>query len=151
MSSDVLPWTIIDIGDLQIAYDKPLRPASPINPLPKGTTDWWTQNMRLWNAHQRVILKRKLPLQRLLRLEKKIDGWRQILSEDVIKYIDDLDMENLAGSAEERNTRITTITRNPAMFFSRPKNVPLEMRKQVYLYICLLPRTSRPKLTFEKL
>ena len=78
--------------------------------------------MRLWNAHRPVKLKRQLSPNRLRRLENRLDGWRQILSDDVVKYIDDLDMENLAGSAEERQARIKVITRDPALFFSRPKN-----------------------------
>jgi hypothetical protein len=100
--------------------------------------------MRLWNAHRRVFLKRQLPAEEIHRLEKTINGWRQILSDDVVKFIDDLDLENLAGSAEEREARIKTITRNPAEFFSRPRNVPLEMRKQVYLYGCNLLATLSP-------
>ena len=98
-------------------------------------------NMRLWNAHRRVFLKRQLPSAEILRLENETNGWRQILSEDVVKFIDDLDLDGLAGSPEEREARIRTITRNPAQFFSRPKNVPLEMRKQVYLYYFTLLAT----------
>ncbi len=94
--------------------------------------------MRLWNAHRRVFHKRKLPLLKRLALKNEPNGWRQLLTEDVIKFIVDLEWYNLAGSQKEQEQRISTITRDPANYFSRPKNVPLELRTQIYLY-CALP------------
>lgn len=97
--------------------------------------------MRLWNAHKRVIHKLKQQSPKLERLQAKGDGWRKLLSEDVVKFVDDLESYNLAGSSEEQKERIGTILHDPARFFSRPKNVPLELRKQIYLYCSLASLT----------
>jgi hypothetical protein len=93
--------------------------------------------MRLWNAHRRVYHKRKLLPSQILDLEKKQDGWRELVTEDVVKFVDELKAKNLAGGEEEQRKRISQITRDPAGFFSRPRNVPLVLRQQVYLYCSL--------------
>jgi hypothetical protein len=93
--------------------------------------------MRLWNAHRRVLHKRVLPHNEILRVKNEPDGWRQLLAEDVVKFVDDLKENNLAGSKETERRRIKLILRDPAKFFCRPIHVPPELRKQIYLYASL--------------
>ena len=90
--------------------------------------------MRLWNAHRRVFYKKPIPYLHLLALEKSPNGWRKILTEDVVKFVDDLEEKNLAGSQDEQRHRIMLMLQDTPRFFSRPKNVPIELRKQIYLY-----------------
>jgi hypothetical protein len=90
--------------------------------------------MRLWNAHRRVYLQKQLPFADRVRLQREPLGWRKLLSEDVVKYVDSLKENRLAGTEEQQEKRIRCLLHNTPRFFSQPKNVPLEMRKQVYLY-----------------
>ncbi len=90
--------------------------------------------MRLWNAHRRVLHKNPLsPLQRLELLSTP-DGWRKVLDEEVVKFVDDLKANNLAGAPEQQEQIVKQLLHNTPRFFSRPKNVPLELRKQIFLY-----------------
>jgi hypothetical protein len=89
--------------------------------------------MRIWNAHRQVFLRRPLPTESIVSLKRQPNGWRKILSEDVVKFVDDLEAYGLAGSEEEQRKRIELLIRNPIVYFSQPKNVPIELRKQIYL------------------
>jgi hypothetical protein len=89
--------------------------------------------MRLFNGHKRVLLKNKLSSEKFRRLKNEPYSWRKILTADVVKFVDDLEKNNLAGSKEDQKKRIRQLLHSPATFFSRPKNVPLELRKQIYL------------------
>lgn len=87
--------------------------------------------MRLWNAHRRIYQKRVKPWVEIKQLQGKQDGWRKILAEDVVKFVDDLQQNG--ASAETLQAAIAGLVRDPSDYLSRPKNVPLELRKQIYL------------------
>lgn len=53
------------------------------------------------------------------------DNWRALVTPDIAEYID-----TAKPSPEDH----AAILRNPHAFFSKPKNVPVVFRKQVYLY-----------------
>lgn len=81
---------------------------------------------RLWNAHQRIKTGRTqcLPEWPPKKLEEN-DKWREVVTPDIVEYID-----KAKPSTQDRYE----ILRNPHKYFSRPRNVPAEFRKQVYLY-----------------
>jgi hypothetical protein len=87
--------------------------------------------MRLFNAHRRVLHRRVLPPGQIQLLENGGDDWRNILKEDIVKFVDDLEATDAPPPQE---WVIKQLMGDPGRFFSRPKNVPLELRKQVYLY-----------------
>jgi hypothetical protein len=102
-----------------------LKGAAPIAP---GAT---LPPPRLWNAHKRIKTGRTHPPPEwpLKNLEEK-DEWRTLVTPDIVEYID-----KAKPSPEDH----AQILRNPLKFFSRPKNVPVEFRKQVYLYEDWIP------------
>ena len=51
--------------------------------------------------------------------------WRRLVSPDIVEFIDRVPL-----SPHDH----FKILQNPHLFFSRPKNVPLNLRKQVLLY-----------------
>jgi hypothetical protein len=98
--------------------------------------------MRLYNAHRPVFYKKRLPVEKILKLQNEPEGWRQFVNEDVVNFVDELEASGVAGTEEEQALRKKHLLRSPAAFFSRPKNVPLELRKQIYLYSS--PSSSLP-------
>jgi hypothetical protein len=81
---------------------------------------------RLWNAHKRIKTGRTQPLPEWPPKDLEENGtWRELVTPDIVEYID-----KAKPSPEDH----AEILRNPHKFFSRPKNVPVEFRKQVYLY-----------------
>ena len=81
---------------------------------------------RLWNAHKRIETGRTQSLQGW-RPKALVESnkWREMVTPDIVEYIDK------ANPSPEDRYRII---RSPHWFFSRPRNVPVEFRKQVYLY-----------------
>ena len=59
------------------------------------------------------------------------------MTPDIVKYID-----KAKPSPEDH----AEILRNPHAFFSKPKNVPVEFRTQVYLYDDWIPGVYQDKL-----
>ena len=64
------------------------------------------------------------------KLKKFIEAHRLLrkLSKDVKEYI-------IAGSINFDKAKILQLLINPAKYFSLPHNVPLSMRRQVYLWV----------------
>jgi hypothetical protein len=81
---------------------------------------------RLWNAHKRIETGRTQSLQGWCpKSLVESNKWREMVTPDIVEYIDK------ANPSPEDRYRIV---RSPHWFFSRPGNVPVEFRKQVYLY-----------------
>jgi len=81
---------------------------------------------RLWNAHKRIKTGKTQPLPgRLPQKLEEDEKWREIVTPDIVEYID-----KAKPSLEDCHQ----ILRNSHKFFSRPRNVPVEFRQQVYLY-----------------
>ena len=102
---------------------------------------------RLWNAHKRIKTGQVKPLagrlhglrpgmqeattkgmeveQNQKQVPEEDDRWREVVTPDIVEFID---------KAKVSPEDLYRILRNPHQFFSRPRNVPVEFRKQVYLY-----------------
>ena len=91
--------------------------------------------MRLWNAHRRVFLRRHVRPEREKKLLAEPDGWRKIVSSDVRDWVDKLAKSHLADSPGAQRKRIIELVKDPARFFSIPKNVPKASRRQIYLSV----------------
>ena len=61
--------------------------------------------------------------------DRDSQAWKKLVSEDVVKFIEDA---KLSPSEQRR------CVANPNAFFAYPNNVPNALRKQVYLYDCLM-------------
>lgn len=90
--------------------------------------------MRLFNGSRRVLHKRRLLPPAITNLQSQPDGWRQILNPDVAKFVDDLSVREPETAPERKTQVINQLIQSPAESFSRPNNVPLSLRKQIYLY-----------------
>lgn len=55
-------------------------------------------------------------------------SWRQEVSEDVAQFVDDMEAQGTKLLPEEQKALLTS----PAHYFSRPQNVPVNLREQVY-------------------
>lgn len=69
------------------------------------------------------------------------EEWRKHVSEDVSRFIDDMEAQGTKLLPEER----LALLKNPARYFSRPQNVPIPLRQQVYFpdFTIQLRRTER--------
>lgn len=56
------------------------------------------------------------------------ESWRTEVSEDVEQFVDDMEAQGTKLLPEEQQALLT----NPAHYFSRPQNVPTNLREQVY-------------------
>lgn len=54
--------------------------------------------------------------------------WRKYVSEDVVRFVDDMEAQGTKLLPEE----VLSLVKNPSRYFSRPQNVPTNLRKQVY-------------------
>jgi hypothetical protein len=83
---------------------------------------------RLWNGKRKIKSGRILNISHtVLATVQKVDkqAWKQIVSEDVVKFIEDAKL-----NTGERKQCL----QNPNRYLSYPANVPTALRKQVYLY-----------------
>jgi hypothetical protein len=90
---------------------------------------------RLWNAKRRIKSGRILDMKgalapkhielAVLQKDKDSQAWKKLVSEDVVKFIEDAKLP-----MKERRACLA----NPNAYFAYPINVPDALRKQVYLY-----------------
>jgi len=85
----------------------------------------------LYNAKRRILTSKpvwdRAVLSRL-RENPFDETWRQHVSEDVAQFVDDMEAQGTKLLPEEK----LALVANPSQYFSRPHNVPLSLRKQVY-------------------
>lgn len=85
----------------------------------------------LYNAKRRILTSKPVwdKAVRFRLKENPFDEtWRQHVSEDVTQFVDDMEAQGTKLLPEEKLALIS----NPAMYFSRPNNVPVNLRQQVY-------------------
>lgn len=96
-------------------------------PIPKTNP----QGPKLYNAKRRVKtalgVKSWKVLEELQR-DHLSQSWRDEVSEDVKEFVDDMEAQGTKLLPEEQ----TALLRSPAHYFSRPQNVPVSLREQVY-------------------
>lgn len=90
---------------------------------------------RLWNAKRRIKSGRILAMKgelatkdrelSVVQSDNRSQAWKQLVSEDVVKFIEDAKLP-----LSERRKCVA----NPNAYFAYPNNVPNALRKQVYLY-----------------
>lgn len=119
-SSDVLLLTYSSYKMTRTSLSKSLKLSRPI------IRETLLPPPRLWNAHKPIKTGRthRLPRWPLKRVEDS-DNWRTWVTPDIVEHID-----KAKPSPEDH----AEILQNPHAFFSKPRNVPVEFRKQVYLY-----------------
>ena len=86
---------------------------------------------RLFNAKRRVLTSRPVWDQDVLgRLKENPfdETWRQHVSPDVIQFVDDMEAQGTKLLPEEKLALVSY----PPRYFSRPQNVPVSLREQVY-------------------
>jgi len=85
----------------------------------------------LYNAKRRILTSKpvwdKAVLARL-RENPFDETWRQHVSQDVTQFVDDMEAQGTKLLPEEK----LALVANPAQYFSRPHNVPVNLRQQVY-------------------
>jgi hypothetical protein len=94
---------------------------------------------RLWNAKRRIQGSKGLLPAHIQELEADpySEAWRRIVSQDVADFVDKYEGRDSTGHPirEMRPEQKTQLLKSPVRYFSRPHNVPPELRKQVYLYV----------------
>ena len=99
---------------------------------------------KLFNAKRKIRTSRGVS-DRFLRAAIEKDAfnqeWRNHVSEDVSQFVDDMEAQGTKLLPEER----LALLRDPARYFSRPQNVPVSLRQQVYFpdFSIQLRRTER--------
>ena len=106
---------------------------------------------RLWNAKRRIKSGRILAMKGdpssksreldIVHKDRDSQAWKKLVSEDVVKFIEDA---KLSPSEQRR------CVANPNAFFAYPNNVPNALRKQVYLYDCLICNLTMLLLTIQQ-
>lgn len=86
---------------------------------------------RLYNGHRRV--KSAIGIQSTqataeLERDPLSQAWRSEVSKDVEQFVDDMEAQGTKLLPEEQRQ----LLRGPAHYFSRPQNVPVNLRQQVY-------------------
>ena len=95
---------------------------------------------RLWNAKRRIKVSQGLTKPQYLAYKRNPESknWRDQVSPDVAEFIDVNTSDSVADQAMRDHPLLPEekdrVLRNPARFFSRPYNVPVQQRKQVFLY-----------------
>jgi hypothetical protein len=123
--------------------------------------DYHREGPKLWNAKRRIRVSQplphsdrfklaKVPKGQILEQVKKNPSWMEKVSPDVKRFIEinsSDDPDHLALRDDKLLPEdIRLLLSNPALFFSRPWRVPVQQRKQVYLY-CSPNVTQRSVLT----
>ena len=117
---------------------RPFKPRTLLQKFPslKSTGLQASRGPRLYNAKQRIRSGRRISVSPAALKdivmspsshERLSDDpmWQEIATPDLIKYFDTAKL-----SPQER----LKCLRNPARYFAFPRNVPVELRKQIYLY-----------------
>lgn len=93
---------------------------------------------RLWNAKRRIQSSKGVSPAHLKELQEDpfSESWRQVASQDVVDFVDKYEGRDKTGHPirEMLPEQKVKLLQSPARYFSRPHNVPNEMRKQVRLY-----------------
>lgn len=85
----------------------------------------------LYNAKRRILVSKPVTDKGVLsRLRQNPfdETWRQHVSQDVTQFVDDMEAQGTKLLPEEKLALVS----NPAQYFSRPQNVPMNLREQVY-------------------
>lgn len=86
---------------------------------------------KLYNAKRRVKTALGVRSQKILaeiQQDHLSQAWRDEVSPDVAQFIDDMEAQGTKLLPEEQRQ----LLQSPAHYFSRPQNVPVNLREQVY-------------------
>lgn len=86
---------------------------------------------KLYNGKRRVKSALGIRSQKIfaeLQRDHLAQSWRTEVSEDVAQFVDDMEAQGTKLLPEEQSA----LLRSPAHYFSRPQNVPVNLREQVY-------------------